>query len=169
MVTSEHLLPSILPLLKPTHKVNLLRAYFAVCLGYSVSRPRPPIDIEGFFTHTSIDPKTLTGTSPAHPTDPWRTIFSHIASQNNKHQIKAERALARGAALYGSRLEGWIKEREPKGAEWIDGTLFLRTGGLLIDTKSWTRRPSRTRATRVRIGTWCVIQYGYCSSIPLTL
>lgn len=45
--------------------------------------------------------------------------------------------MARGAALYGSRPSDYIKDTELKDAEYIVGTLFIRVGGLQIDTLKW--------------------------------
>jgi hypothetical protein len=118
-----------------------MRAYFAVCLGYFVSRGRPAIDVEGFFAHTSVDPKPPAETSSKLPTEPegnpWYTVLSKTIPHKEEHHVKAERALAHGAALYGSRPQGYFKDTELKGAERMDGTLFVRTGGLLMGAMNW--------------------------------
>jgi len=141
LVTSDLFLPSILSLLKPVHKVTIMRAYFAVCLGYFVSRGRPAIDVEGFFAHTSVDPKPPRETSSSLPTEPegnpWYTVLAKTIPHKDEHHIKAERALAHGAALYGARPQGYFKDTELKGAERMDGTLFVRTGGLLMGAMNW--------------------------------
>ncbi|KAG8680677.1 hypothetical protein FRC09_018053 [Ceratobasidium sp. 395] len=142
LVTSDLFLPSILSLIKPANQVMLMRAYFASCLGYFVSRGRPAIDVKGFFEHTSVDPKPPTETPdvelPAEAkNNPWYTMLTHTIPHKDEHHIKAERALAHGAALYGARPKGWFKDTELKGAEHMDGTLFVRTGGLLMGAMNW--------------------------------
>ncbi|KAG8706831.1 hypothetical protein FRC09_002178 [Ceratobasidium sp. 395] len=141
LVTSDLFVPSILSLLKLSDQVTLLRAYFAVALGVFVSRGRPAIDVEGFFEHTSLDPKPPTDTTeklPAEATNnPWYKVLAHTIPHKDEHHVKAERALAHGAALYGARPKGWFKDTELKGAEHMDGTLFVRTGGLLMGAMNW--------------------------------
>ncbi|QRV93547.1 hypothetical protein RhiJN_21565 [Ceratobasidium sp. AG-Ba] len=141
LVTSDLFVPSILSLLKPADQVSLLRAYFAACLGYFVSRGRPAIDVEGFFTHTSLDPKPPAEKTEDAPSEaknnPWYTVLTHTVPHKDEHHVKAERALAHGAALYGARPKGWFKDTELKGAEHMDGTLFVRTGGLLMGAMNW--------------------------------
>ncbi|KAG8742800.1 hypothetical protein FRC10_000910 [Ceratobasidium sp. 414] len=136
LVTSDLFIPSILSLLKPANQVVLLRAYFAACLTWFVSRGRPALDIEGFFEYTSLDPKPPFKTPEKLPTEaknnPWYTILTHTIPHRDEHHVKAGRALAHGAALYGARPKGWFKDTELKDADEIDGTLFVRTAGLLM-------------------------------------
>jgi hypothetical protein len=150
LVTSVIFLPSILALLKPTHQVTLLRAYFAAALGYFVTQGGWVLDIEGFFAHTFVDPK-----HPIEPTkNPWDAIFSNTVSNKDEHHIKAERSLAHAETLYGSRPKGWFKDTELKGAERIDGTLFVRAGWLLMEAEPWTPPPllSEQWAQRIEDG-----------------
>ncbi|KAG8769651.1 hypothetical protein FRC12_004828 [Ceratobasidium sp. 428] len=141
LVTSDLFVPSILSLLKLSDQATLLRAYFAVALGVFVSRGRPAIDVEGFFEHTSLDPKPPTEATeklPAEATNnPWYKVLAHTIPHKDEHHVKAERALAHGAALYGARPKGVFKDTELKGAEHMDGTLFVRTGGLLMGAMNW--------------------------------
>ncbi|KAG8701174.1 hypothetical protein FRC08_004241 [Ceratobasidium sp. 394] len=141
LVTSDLFIPSILSLLKPANQVTLLRAYFAVCLGLFVSRGRPALDIEGFFEYTSLDPKPPSGTPEKLPAEaknnPWYTVLTYTIPHKDEHHVKAERALAHGAALYGARPKGWFKDTELKDADKMDGSLFVRTGGLLMEVMNW--------------------------------
>ncbi|KAG9118339.1 hypothetical protein FRC07_007201, partial [Ceratobasidium sp. 392] len=141
LVTSDLFIPSILSLLKPANQVVLLRAYFAAVLGFFVSRGRPAIDVEGFFEHTSLDPKPPAQSPEKVPTEatnnPWYTVLTHTIPHKDEHHVKAERALAHGAALYGARPKGWFKDTELKDADKMDGTLFVRTGGLLMGAMNW--------------------------------
>ncbi|QRW21172.1 hypothetical protein RhiXN_06161 [Rhizoctonia solani] len=117
LVTSDLFIPSILSLLKPADKVVLLRAYFPILLGYFVSRGRPVVDVK--------------------VGNPWYTLLTHTVPHRDEHHVKAERALAHSAALYGIRAKGHFSHTELKGAEEIDGTLFIRTGGLLMGALKW--------------------------------
>ncbi|CAE6457773.1 unnamed protein product [Rhizoctonia solani] len=141
LVTSDLFIPSILSLLKPAYKVDLLRAYFPALLGYFVSRGRPAIDVKGFFSSVTVDPKPDNSHSPSESPEPagnpWYTVLTHTVPHRDEHHVKAERALAHSAALYGTRPKGHFSHTELKGAEEIDGTLFVRTGGLLMGALKW--------------------------------
>ncbi|ELU38606.1 hypothetical protein AG1IA_07374 [Rhizoctonia solani AG-1 IA] len=141
LVTSDLFIPSILSLLKPADKVVLLRAYFPILLGYFVSRGRPVVDVKGFFSSVTVDPKpehSESLTDSSEPVgNPWYTLLTHTVPHRDEHHVKAERALAHSAALYGTRAKGHFSHTELKGAEEIDGTLFIRTGGLLMGALKW--------------------------------
>ncbi|CAE6434895.1 unnamed protein product [Rhizoctonia solani] len=140
LVTSDLFIPSILSLLKPAHKVDLLRAYFPVLLAYFVSRGRPALDVKGFYSSVTVDPKpehSSASKSSEAIGNPWYTVLTHTIPHRDEHHVKAERALAHSAALYGIRPKGYFSHTELKGAEEIDGTLFVRTGGLLMGALKW--------------------------------
>ncbi|KAF8671484.1 hypothetical protein RHS04_08372 [Rhizoctonia solani] len=144
LVTSNLFIPSILSLLRPAHRVELLRAYFLAILGWFVSRGRPALDVKGFFSSVTVDPKpehSESLTDSSEPVgNPWYTLLTHTVPHRDEHHVKAERALAHSAALYGTRAKGHFSHTELKGAEEIDGTLFIRTGGLLMGALKWTYR-----------------------------
>ncbi|CEL56812.1 hypothetical protein RSOLAG1IB_08114 [Rhizoctonia solani AG-1 IB] len=117
LVTSNHFLSFIIPLLKPTHQAELLRAYFAVVLIYYVCRGRPSFDFHNFFQLPVANS--------------WRDILASSISKADEHHVKVERALARAAILYGHRPRGTFKHTELSGAEELDGSLFIKTGAML--------------------------------------
>ncbi|CAE6495734.1 unnamed protein product [Rhizoctonia solani] len=140
-VTSNLFLSSILSLLKPKHQVDLMRSYFATSLVWFVAQGSPALDVKGFFRSVTVDPKPdpdpkLLDAKEAEG-NPWHTILMHTVRHPDEHQVKSARALAHGAALYGARPKGYFAHTELKGAEEIDGTLFVRTGGLLMDALHW--------------------------------
>jgi len=141
LVTSNLFIPSILSLLKPVHQASLLKAYFGSALGYFVSRGRPALNVQGFFESVSNDPKPNpdpnTSADKEPLGNPWYTVLTHTVPHQDEHHVKAERALAHGAALYGTRPKGTFTHTELKGAEFIDGTLFVRVGGLLMGALMW--------------------------------
>ncbi|KDN46735.1 hypothetical protein RSAG8_04115, partial [Rhizoctonia solani AG-8 WAC10335] len=140
-VTSNLFLSSILSLLKPKHQIDLMRAYFVTSLVWFVAQGRPALDIQGFFQSVTDDPKptpdpkSLAAKEPEG--NPWYTILSHTVHHQDEHQVKAARALARSAALYGACPKGYFAHTELEGAAEMDGTLFVRTGGLLMDALHW--------------------------------
>lgn len=139
-VTSNLFLPSILSLLQPKHQIDLMRVYFATALAWFVADGRPALDVQGFFQSVTADPKpnhNFKSSANEPEGNPWYTLLAHTIAHPDEHHVKAERALAHGAALYGSRPKGYFAHTELKGAEEIDGTLFVRTGGLLMDAMRW--------------------------------
>lgn len=140
LVTSNIFLPSILSLLKPTHQANLLKAYFVICLYVFVSQGRPSLDIKAFFEGTSVDPKPPSDSASGEQVgNPWYTVLSATILHKDEHHVKTERALAHSAALYGYRAPKYFKDTGLEGAEYMDGTLFVRAGGLLMDVMKWDR------------------------------
>ncbi|KAB5591157.1 Oxidoreductase AflY [Ceratobasidium theobromae] len=141
LVTSNLFIPSILTLLKPAHQADLLKAYFAVALVWFVSRGRPALDVKGFFETVSADPKpdpNPNSSAADEPVgNPWYTVLAHTVPHPDEHHVKAERALAHGATLYGARPRGYFAHTELKGADIIDGTLFVRVAGLLMNVLKW--------------------------------
>ncbi|CAE6420615.1 unnamed protein product [Rhizoctonia solani] len=145
LVTSNLFMPSILSLLKPKSQVDLMRAYFANALVWFVAEGRPALDVQGFFQSVTVDPKpnadskSLSAKEPEG--NPWFTVLAHTLVHPDEHHVKAERSLAHGAALYGARPKGYFAHTGLKGAEYIDGSLFVRTAGLLMDALRWTYNP----------------------------
>lgn len=137
-MTSNLFIPSILSLLKPTSQANLLKAFFAASLSFFISSGRPAFTIQSFFENTTADPKHPSlPTSKEQTGNPWFSVLSATIPHKDEHHIKAERAFAHSASLYGSRPRGYFKDVELEGAEYLDGTLFVRVGGLLIDAVGW--------------------------------
>lgn len=151
LVTSNLFLPSILPLLKPQHQIELMRAYFATSLTWYVAQGRPALDVHGFFQSVTTEPKPDPDSKSEPEGNPWYTILAHSIQHPDEHQIKTARALAHSAALYGTRPRGYFAHTELKGAEEIDGTLFVRTGGLFMDALHWNYEV-KERAGGVDIG-----------------
>ncbi|CAE6495743.1 unnamed protein product [Rhizoctonia solani] len=141
LVTSNLFLPSVLSLLKPKYQIDLMRAYFATSLLWFVAQGRPALDIHGFYQSVTADPKPDldSGSFDAEEAEgnPWYTILAHTIRHPDEHQVKTARALAHGAALYGAYAKGHFAHTGLKGAEEIDGTLFVRAGGLLMDALHW--------------------------------
>ncbi|KDN34683.1 hypothetical protein RSAG8_12232, partial [Rhizoctonia solani AG-8 WAC10335] len=129
LVTSDLFIPSILSLLKPAHKVDLLRAYFPVLLAYFVSRGRPALDVKGFYSSVTVDPK------------PEHSSASKSSEAIGNPWYTSERVLLtyRTQRSRGDRwnVVRYFSHTELKGAEEIDGTLFVRTGGLLMGALKW--------------------------------
>jgi len=140
-VTSSMFLSSILVHLEPKSRELLLRTYLGVCLVWYLARGKPHLDIEAFFQDSSTlksltGPASLTGPShnipaaTAHSPNPWAQIVQQAIVHPDDHLPKLQRTLAHYAQVYGNREAGYFKDCELKGAEKIDGTLFVRAANL---------------------------------------
>jgi len=140
-VTSSMFLSSIFVHLKPKSQELLLRTYLGVCFAWYLARGKPRLDIEAFF-QDSTTLKSLTGpaplTGPSHDVpattarspNPWAQIIQQAIVHPDDHLPKLQRTLAHYAQIYGNHEAGHFQGCELKGAEKIDGTLFVRAANL---------------------------------------
>jgi hypothetical protein len=141
-VTSSMFLPTLLVHLKPKSQELLLKSYISVCLSWFVSRGKPQLDIGAFFNNASslkplLDAPTIT--RPSHPKlsvaslkspNSWSSILDETIVHPDDHIPKLQRTLSHYAQVYGCTEPGYFKGSELKGAEKIDGTLFVRAANL---------------------------------------
>ncbi|KXN91317.1 Oxidoreductase AflY [Leucoagaricus sp. SymC.cos] len=141
-VTSSMFLSSLLLHLKPRSQERLLRGYVSTCFAWLTTRGKPQLDIEAFFAKTDslkslIDASTVSRPSlpdvPAASTrssNPWTSILEATIVHPDDHISKIQRTLAHYAQVYGNVVAGHFGSTELKGAEKIDGTLFVRAANL---------------------------------------
>ncbi|KAJ7599286.1 hypothetical protein C8J56DRAFT_1040180 [Mycena floridula] len=145
LVTSSLFLPSVIAKLSPKSQGMLLRGYFAICLIWWICRGRPAFNIEGFFAADTAHPVLSSSELPKHPAlalppgianepNPWFTAVQIAIASSDTHLPKLIRALAHFGKLYGSRRAGLsdFRDTELVGAEKLDGSLFIRTAGLVV-------------------------------------
>ncbi|KAG6856964.1 hypothetical protein H0H87_011634 [Tephrocybe sp. NHM501043] len=148
LVTSSIFLASFVAYLKPSSQENLLRGYLLVSIGWWVSRGRPALSISDFYASTSPYPlpsgplpnpnndslKAKDPTKAVTP-NPWLPIIETSVVHPDDHLPKLQRALGHYASLYGTREAGEpdFVGTELKGAEKLDGTLFIRASGLAAE------------------------------------
>lgn len=151
MVTSALFLPILAVHLSPTSQALLLRTYFTVSLSWWIINGRPTPDIPAFMSaedSTSNNQSHPTPSSGPHPPphphalssassiatnpNPWLYMVQQASVHPDDHFPKILRALAHFALLYGQRKAGQadFAHTELKGAEMLDGTLFLRAAAL---------------------------------------
>ncbi|PFH49623.1 hypothetical protein AMATHDRAFT_62722 [Amanita thiersii Skay4041] len=153
LVTSVLFLPSLLAFLSPPSQALLLRSYFATSLGYWLGRGRPNFDFKGFYSSPDTAYPLPSGNLPvpdeatipskeADPNrtkaitpNPWLPLMESTLSHPDEHLIKLQRALAHFNVLYGTQVAGANEglngaAEELKGAELLDGSLFIRVAGL---------------------------------------
>ncbi|SJL02208.1 uncharacterized protein ARMOST_05534 [Armillaria ostoyae] len=136
LVTSSLFLPSLVNSLSTTSQALLLRSYMAVSLAWWISRGRPSFDIPKFLEsddNESVNPdSTATSGNLSSTPNPWFAIIQQALFHPDDHLCKMQRALAYFAALYGTRRGGLpdFSRTELRGAEKLNGTLFLRAAQL---------------------------------------
>ena len=160
-VTSSFLSP-IFSLLKRSSQELLLRCYFATCLVWYIGRGRSELDIPRFFANAATlhpippGPKLIphmdVSPSPTSPyaltPNPWLSIIQSVLVHPDDHLSTLQGALAEYSSHFGSTPAGYFNGTELKGAELIDGTLFVRAAGLTAGRLGWVREgePPLTRA-----------------------
>ncbi|KAK1225415.1 hypothetical protein PQX77_011640 [Marasmius sp. AFHP31] len=143
-VTSAIFLPSLAAYLSPPSQVLLLRSYLTVCIAWWVSLGKPRLDIPSFFaagiphptasashvsSNQSPDPRSQNaGSNP----NPWTAVIRDALIHPDDHVPKLVRSLVHFGTLYGGTEAGHFRHTEMKGAEKIDGTLFVRAAELTM-------------------------------------
>ncbi|KAL0948373.1 hypothetical protein HGRIS_010955 [Hohenbuehelia grisea] len=148
LITSSVFLPSILPYLSPRSQGILLRSFFLTAITWWVGHGRGYLDVRDYFKKDTAHPEfpgprptPIKGvfpstTSPSAITpNPWLPIIQSAIVHTDEHLPKIQRALAHYAHLYGNRVAGLpdFAETELEGAEWIDGSLFVRIAGMTAE------------------------------------
>jgi hypothetical protein len=142
-VTSSMFLATTLAHLKPRSQELLLRSYVSICFVWFIHRGKPELDIEAFFNNTSsLKPLLDAPIVPDRPclanvpvasaksSNPWTSVVEETIVHPEGHVSKLQRTLAHFAQVYGNIDLGHFKGLELKGAEKIDGTLFVRAASL---------------------------------------
>ncbi|KAF8630301.1 hypothetical protein AX15_003013 [Amanita polypyramis BW_CC] len=157
-VTSSLFLPSYFRLLQdPTHKANLLRAYLPGMILLILTRGRPRINPELLMSHTATPrPPVLSSLSPGKDVvgdprededyNPWPAMLESVIYFPDSHVLKTMRTLFYAAQKYGDAPPGSVigafstkdgKETHT-GMSKVDGTIFVRSAGMLMDFMGWT-------------------------------
>ncbi|KAG8892160.1 hypothetical protein FRC00_012553 [Tulasnella sp. 408] len=157
LVTSSIFISSLITHLSFASQSALLRAQVSVILGMWVSRGRPSIPIEDYYSRefdpTSLIPKAL----QVHPdksaigigkdasttklsSNMWLPIIESSLNHPEEHLLKNQRALAHFDHLYGKTPQGYFEGKtELEGAELLDGTLFWRVALHTQKALGWVR------------------------------
>lgn len=152
------LLSSLLKIISNSaSKVKLLKAFLPVTMTYVLARGRPRIDAGLVMSYTAsprppgrpsatLTPSPGTVGDPNETYNPWLNICASVIHAPDAHTVKAIRALYYAAQHYGHKkardLPGsFIDEEQQKGAlpgiSELDGTLFIRAAGVVMDTLGW--------------------------------
>lgn len=152
-------LPSLLKAV-PTQqsRVQLTKAFLATALMVILLRGRPRIDTKLIMSYSANpSPPHIDGAPNLHPDssamgdpndlaciNPWINILSSVIHVPDAHTVKAIRALHYASQHYGHTSTGKIVgtidnsgQETLKGIGKVDGTVFVRAAGVIMDTLGW--------------------------------
>lgn len=134
------------------HKRTLLKTFLQTWGTVIMVRGRPRINpkLLMLYPENPLPPNTP-GPKPPQPssvggenTNPWLEIISDVTHAPDPHSLKSIRTLLYGATRYGTLAKGdIIGTWGPDGKEThlgmseVDGTIFIRAAGLLMETLGW--------------------------------
>ncbi|KAF9002147.1 hypothetical protein BDQ17DRAFT_1357514, partial [Cyathus striatus] len=111
---------------------------------------RASINVGAFYEKTSTIPNapgakpspnenTLPSPTSQYAITPnaWLPILQSTLTHPDDHLVKIQRALSHYASVYGLKNPGYLGETEMKGADKLDGTLFVRTAILTTGKLGW--------------------------------
>lgn len=166
-LTMSLLLPSLLSAIPSLEsKVTLLQGFLSLMLLYITARGRPRIDVDLLMSYTDTPrPPNVLGPSPdpgasalgdpqnAADCSPWPAMISSVLHSPDAHTLKVVRTLCYAAQRYGRTPPGGAigafvgengRETLP-GTAKMDGTIFIRAAGLVMDTKGWVSHGQEER------------------------
>jgi hypothetical protein len=149
------------------HKAALLRAFVPAMLVFVLSRGRPRIDAELAMSYTAFPrPPTFSkppGNGPSSPPpnasseaigspgvnedyNPWLSLMEGCLYHSEPHVVKVMRTLYFAAQQYGDKPSvpgAWMTgssaaEETHTGIGKVDGTVFVRAAGVVMDTLGWS-------------------------------
>ncbi|KAI0065175.1 hypothetical protein BV25DRAFT_1822291 [Artomyces pyxidatus] len=161
--------PALDPPLTFAHRLLLLESFLATSAVWYLTRGNPAVPIAEFFdspstaaflTSPSLKPgkerKVDTSTPPDAGSEPlysggpaWPRVFASSLLHDNEHLCKVIRSLSFFAAKWGNRPAGYYvadgEEKGWEGIEKLDGTLFVRTAGLVMERLGWVAEGKEER------------------------
>jgi Questin oxidase-like len=159
LVTSSLFLQSFSAVLsKPEHKAALLSAYIHVFVLIVLTRGRPRINPELLMSYTDVPrPPVSAGSLPKHSStslgnpendtdyNPWPAIIEAVQYHHDSHVPKTLRTLIFASQKYGDKAPGaaigaFCRDsgaETHKGTGKMDGTIFVRAAGLVMNTLGW--------------------------------
>ncbi|KAF9063600.1 hypothetical protein BDP27DRAFT_1231849 [Rhodocollybia butyracea] len=161
LVTSSLFLRCYIDVLKnPAHKVAIIKAFFPGLLLYTIARGRPIINPLLLMAasdkprppYVSSSPyKVATSGGVGGPLDdenynPWPALIDACQYASDVHVTKTLRTLVLASKEYGDTPAGGVigafKRDNPKvethpGIAKVDGTVFARAAGILMDYTGW--------------------------------
>jgi hypothetical protein len=166
LLTSSLLLRPLCDMLKKSeHKAALIRAYIPVMTMLVLTRGRPRIDPELLMSYNYVPRPPLDKSAFPKPAEkslgtpgddadynPWPAIIEGVQYHPDSHVPKAMRTLIFAAQHFGTTPPGEVvgafssedsvhggrpREETHAGMAKVDGTIFVRAAGVLMDTLGW--------------------------------
>ncbi|KAI0300671.1 hypothetical protein B0F90DRAFT_397628 [Multifurca ochricompacta] len=137
------------PSLSLSNRLTLFKAYVLTCAGRYISHgQRGALHIEEFFSTTR---EQLTAPAMVQPlpfmsrkalsarSGPWERIITNSIVHPDAHLPSTTRALAAFGVRWGDRSPGYFAGGDSglKDREALDGTLFVRVAGLMMNRLGW--------------------------------
>ncbi|KAJ7155023.1 hypothetical protein C8R46DRAFT_1226982 [Mycena filopes] len=144
--------PLVEAIQKPLHKAQLLQTYARTTALFLVLRGRPRIDAALVMSSPAYPVPPHSDSSDSHPalksglaaSSPWLPVLNNAMRHPEPHVIKAIRALFYCAQQYGENsLPGAADEHGEEthpGLKRVDGTVFIRVAGKVLDAVGWVAR-----------------------------
>ena len=145
---------------EPAHKAALLRAYVPTLVLTVLIRGRPHIDTELLMSYSAVPRPPSAATNAVQPVpeaignpaddedyNPWPAIIEGVRYHSDAHTLKALRTLVYAAqhfgdtppgGAFGASLDGGSGEETYSGINKVDGTVFIRAAGVLMETLGWS-------------------------------
>ena len=145
LLTSSLFLPTFMRAIRKTEdKARVLRAYVSTFLVITLIRGRPRIDAELMMSYSATPTPPNEKGGNERETNPWLPLVHSAIYAPESHVAKSIRALFYAAQHYGETEAGKVvgafdssgKEILP-GAAKLDGTVFVRAAGILMDALGW--------------------------------
>ena len=165
LVTSSLFLQPFFTVLEnPAHKIALLNTYIPALVLITLTRGRPRINPELLMSYTDIprppgssqqqqqqQPNSTSLGNPQNDTDynPWPAIIEAVQYHHDSHVPKTLRTLIFASQKYGDKAPGTAigafrhhgdsgaAAETHKGSGKMDGTIFVRAAGMVMDTLGW--------------------------------
>nr|XP_019046071.1 hypothetical protein I302_04811 [Kwoniella bestiolae CBS 10118]OCF25001.1 hypothetical protein I302_04811 [Kwoniella bestiolae CBS 10118] len=160
-LTSSIFIPTYMPILSIPNRRLLLKAYLLVLLNTALARGRPAIDPELIMSYDAfpVAPGSEKSVKPQkggvigspdrkESRNPWMGIVESCLAYPDSHVPKAIRSLIYFSELYGSTrrgcfigtyLTGGQTHETIPGLSKVDGTVFVRAAGAIMNQMGWTR------------------------------
>ncbi|WWC70436.1 uncharacterized protein I206_104387 [Kwoniella pini CBS 10737] len=175
-LTSSIFIPSYMPVLSIPNRRLLLRAYLVILLNTALARGRPAIDPDLIMSYDlypaapgsekAVKAKegNVIGKPEEHESrNSWLSMVESSLAYTDSHVPKAIRSLLYFSTLYGatrpgcfigSYLSGGQTHETIPGLAKIDGSVFVRAAGAIMNQMGWTREGQEK-------GDWAMNPIGY--------
>lgn len=163
LVTSSLFLKPYLAILESSvSKANLVRSFLSVLVLLTLARGRPRINPALLMSYTATPRPPTAHFKPAHSAlgsvldnadyNPWPAILTDVIYHPDPHVLKTVRTLAYAAREYGDTPRGHLagamtgqSQETHRGTKEMDGTIFVRAAGMVMNYMGWTAHGEEAR------------------------